>query len=123
MQIIGERLRALRKANNLTQIQMAEILEVQQSRINRYETGASTPPAETFIQYADFFDVSMDYLYGRCDEPQGKLYKNQPQILLDRAKHNPEMEQFIEMLFDPSSPASGKVKEALLRIMKEGDST
>lgn len=123
MQIIGERLRALRKENKLTQIQMAEILQVQQSRINRYETGASTPPAETFIQYADFFDVSMDYLYGRCDEPQGKLYKNQPQILLDRAKQNPEMEQFIEMLFDPASPASGKVKEALLRIMKEGDST
>lgn len=121
MQIIGDRLRALRKENNLTQIQMAEILNVQQSRINRYETGASTPPAETFILYADFFDVSMDYLYGRCDDPKGKRYNNQPQTLTERAKANPDMVRFVEMLFDPSSPASGKVKEALLNILKEGD--
>lgn len=117
MQIIGERLRALRKKNNLTQIQMAEILQVQQSRINRYETGASTPPAETFIQYADFFGVSMDYLYGRCDEPQGKLYNNQSVKLTEQ--ENAEMEQFIEMLFDPTSTASTKMKAALLRILKE----
>lgn len=121
MQIIGDRLRALRKENNLTQIQMAEILNVQQSRINRYETGASTPPAETFIQYADFFGVSMDYLYGRCDDPKGKLYSNQPVKQQEKPKASPEMEQFIEMLFDPASPASGKMKNALLRIIREED--
>ena len=121
MQIIGDRLRALRKDRGLTQVQMAQMLNVQQSRINRYESGASTPGPDVFIQLADFFDVSMDYLYGRCDDPRGKLYGNQAKELTQRAKQNPEMEQFIEMLFDPTSPASGKVKEALLRILKEGD--
>lgn len=121
MQIIGDRLRALRKDRGLTQVQMAQMLNVQQSRINRYESGASTPGPDVFIQLADFFDVSMDYLYGRCDDPKGKLYGNQTKELTKRAKQNPEMEQFIEMLFDPASPASAKVKEALLRILKEED--
>ena len=121
MQIIGDRLRALRKDRGLTQVQMAQMLNVQQSRINRYESGASTPGPDVFIQLADFFDVSMDYLYGRCEDPRGKLYGNQARELTQRAKENPDMEQFVEMLFDPSSPASGKVKEALLRILREGE--
>lgn len=121
MQIIGDRLRALRKDRGLTQVQMAQYLNVQQSRINRYETGASTPGPEVFIQLADFFDVSMDYLYGRCDDPRGKLYDNQAEELTQRAKENPEIEEFVEMLFDPKSATSGKVKEALLRILKEGE--
>lgn len=121
MQIIGDRLRALRKDRGLTQVQLAAILQVQQSRINRYETGASTPGPEVFLQIADFFDVSMDYLYGRCEDPRGRLYGNQAKELTQRAKENPDMEQFVEMLFDPASPASGKIKKALLRILKEGE--
>ena len=62
MEQIGKRLRALREGVRLTQVNMAEILGVQQSRINRYETGQSTPSPEVFIKYADYFDVSMDYL-------------------------------------------------------------
>lgn len=44
MEQIGKRLRALREGVRLTQVNMAEILGVQQSRINRFETGRSTPP-------------------------------------------------------------------------------
>ena len=81
MEQIGKRLRALREGVRLTQVNMAEILGVQQSRINRYETGQSTPSPEVFVKYADYFDVSMDYLYCRTDKPQGKLYDYQPQAL------------------------------------------
>ena len=53
MNEIGKRLRTLREGVRLTQVNMAEILGVQQSRINRYETGQSTPGPEVFIKYAD----------------------------------------------------------------------
>ena len=69
MEQIGKRLRALREGVRLTQVNMAEILGVQQSRINRYETGQSTPAPEIFIKYADYFDVSMDYLAGKTEAP------------------------------------------------------
>lgn len=46
----------------------------------------------------DFFDVSMDYIFARCDESQGKLYHHQPNVW----KNGADMEQFVEMCFDPS---------------------
>ena len=114
MEQIGKRLRALREGVRLTQVNMAEILGVQQSRINRYETGQSTPSPEIFIKYADYFDVSMDYLYCRTDEPRGKLYDYQPQALREKTEQNREMREFIEMCFDPQAPVNKRLKEALL---------
>ena len=119
MEQIGKRLRALREGVRLTQVNMAEILGVQQSRINRYETGQSTPSPEVFVKYADYFDVSMDYLYCRTDNPQGKLYEYQPQALKAKTEQSREMREFIEMCFDPQAPVNKRLKEALFRIMEE----
>lgn len=118
---IGMRLRALREGLRLTQVRMAEILGVQQSRVNRYETGHSTPPPRVFIKYADYFDVSMDYLYCRTDAPQGKLYEFRPSAMQDKAEQSEELREFIEMCFDPKAPVNRQLKEALFRILKEGD--
>ena len=120
MEQIGKRLRALREGVLLTEANMAEILGVQQSRINRYETGQSTPSPEVFVKYADYFDVSMDYLYCRTDNPQGKLYEYQPQALKAKTEQSREMREFIEMCFDPQAPVNKRLKEALFRIMEEG---
>ena len=119
MEQIGKRLRALREGIRLTQVQMAQILGVQQSRINRFETGQSTPSPEVFLKYADYFDVSMDYLYCRTDEPRGKLYDYKPQALKEKMEQSEEMREFIEMCFDPQAPVNKRLKEALLRIMTE----
>ena len=116
---IGERLKALRIGVQLSQAKLAGLLGTQQSSINRYEQGQAVPGPEIFVRYADYFDVSMDYLYCRTDEPRGKLYGYQPQALMERAKENKEMQDFIEMCFDPKSPVNGRLKEALLRIMAE----
>ena len=120
MEQIGKRLRSLREGIRLTQVQMAQILGVQQSRINRFETGQSTPSPEVFLKYADYFDVSMDYLYCRTDEPRGKLYDYQPERLKDKNIQNQELRDFIEMCFDPQAPVNKRLKEALFRIMEEG---
>ena len=116
---IGERLKALRVGVQLSQAKLAGLLGTQQSSINRYEQGQAVPGPEIFVRYADYFDVSMDYLYCRTDDPRGKLYSYQPQALTERAKGNKEMRDFIEMCFDPKSPVNGRLKEALLRIMAE----
>ena len=119
MEQIGKRLRALREGSRLTQTQVAEGVGVQQSRINRYESGKSTPPPEVFVKYADFFDVSMDYLYCRTDKPQGRLYNFQPKVTAAQAVKHKDMKQFVEMCFDPKAPVNKRLKEALLRIMTE----
>lgn len=85
---------------------MAGLLEVKQSSINRYEQGQSAPSLEILVKYADYFDVSMDYLFARTDKPQGKRYEYRPKI----AAGSEEMRQFIEMCFDPQSPLNEKLK-------------
>lgn len=116
MKELGNRLRALRESIHLSQAKFADIIGSTQSSLNRYENGQATPSIELLRKYADYFDVSMDYIFARCDEPQGKLYKAVPPT-----NNNPELAQFIEMCFDPSSPMNGKLKEALLTMLNEGN--
>ena len=111
---LGERLRRLRESVKLSQVKMAELLGVKQSSINRYEQGQSAPSLETLVRYADYFDVSLDYLLARTDNPQGKLYEHRPKI----APGSEEMKQFIEMCFDPQSPLNEKLKQTLLEMME-----
>lgn len=115
MKELGERLRTLRESVKFSQVKMAELLGVKQSSINRYEQGLSAPSLETLLQYADYFDVSMDYLFARTDKPQGKLYEYRPKITAGSEK----MKQFIEMCFDPQSPMNEKLKQTLLQMMEE----
>lgn len=114
MKELGERLRGLRESVKLSQVKMAELLGVKQSSINRYEQGQSAPSLETLVKYADYFDVSLDYLLARTDNPQGKLYEHRPKI----APGSEEMKQFIEMCFDPQSPLNEKLKQMLLEMME-----
>ena len=116
MKIVGQRLRALRESVKMPQAKIGALFGCKQSSINRYESGEASATYEVLLQYADYFDVSMDYIFGRTDNPQGKLYENKPKV----EKIYPEMEKFIEMCFDPGSPMNERLKESLLRLMKEG---
>ena len=67
MKIIGERLKQLREEAGFSQNKLAKLIGIQQSSLNRYESGFSNPTPETLLWFADYFDVSMDYIYGRTD--------------------------------------------------------
>lgn len=113
--IVATRMKELREGMKMPQGKLAALLGVQQTAIFRYEVGQSFPPYQILMKYADFFDVSLDYIFGRTDKPQGKLYDFQPKVWKD----NKQMQDFIEMCFDPNSPANAKLKEALVRLMEE----
>ena len=115
MEIIGQRLRELRQSMKLSQIKMAQIVESSQSAVARYEIGEAHVPADVLTRYADYFDVSLDYIFGRTDKPQGKLYEGKMKI----EKVYPEMDKFIEMCFDPGSPINERLKETLREMLKE----
>jgi len=115
MKVMGERLRTLRESMKLSQAKMADLLGLKQSSINRYEQGTATPTIENLRKYADYFDVSMDYIFARTDNPQGKLYENKPKLLVNTE----DAQQFIEMCFDPESPFNERLKQTLLQMMGE----
>lgn len=58
---MGQRLRELRKARGMTQVDVAAALDVSRSHITQVELGAD-PGFSTFVQLAKFYDVSLDYL-------------------------------------------------------------
>ena len=64
------RIKELREAKGLTQIQMAQMLKVVPRQFQRYERGEQEPKLEGWLFLADFFDVSLDYLVGRSSDPE-----------------------------------------------------
>lgn len=57
-----EKLLTLRKANNLTQEQLAEKLEVSRQSVSKWESGQAVPELEKIITLSAIFDVTTDYL-------------------------------------------------------------
>ena len=64
MNIFKERLQQLRTESNLTQLQLAKILNTTQRRISYFETGKVEPDLDTLIAIAKYFETSIDYLVG-----------------------------------------------------------
>ncbi|MBO5363955.1 MAG: helix-turn-helix transcriptional regulator [Clostridia bacterium] len=63
------RLKELRKAKGISQVKLAIDLDTTQNTISRYETGAHEPGIKELIRIADYFQVSVDYLLERTDNP------------------------------------------------------
>lgn len=62
-----ENLKTLRKAKNLSQQKLADILHVSQQSIYKYENGITSPDIETLTNMSIFFDTSIDYLVGNSN--------------------------------------------------------
>ncbi|WP_368233259.1 helix-turn-helix domain-containing protein [Anaerotruncus rubiinfantis] len=66
--LLGERLYQLRKEKNLKQSELGEIFDISPSGIGSYERDLREPTYEQLVMFADYFDVSLDFLLGRTDE-------------------------------------------------------
>lgn len=67
----SDRLRSLRKLRGITQKQLAEAIDVSEITIQNYESQRKKPAFDALIALADYFNVSLDYLVGRTDTPDG----------------------------------------------------
>ena len=121
MATIPERIRLLRESMNISQAKLAEMMGSNQSSINRYEHGQAEVPNRVLLWYADYFDVSLDYVFGRTNKPQGIKYDNQPDVLKRKISNSEDFREFIEACFDPRSPMNAKLKELMFKMAEEGD--
>jgi len=71
----GNVLRAIRKQHNMTQADLAQVLGVAESAISMWELGRRNPDREMMEQIADYFNVDMDYLFGRSDIPNAYQFR------------------------------------------------
>ncbi len=66
---LNDALKRCRKMKKATQKQASVAAGVSESMYQFYEYGKNEPTASVLIALADFFDVSLDYLVGRSDDP------------------------------------------------------
>ncbi len=59
----------MRKSRGVTQLKLALDLGMNQNSISRYESGEREADYRTLIAFADYFNVSVDYLLERTDDP------------------------------------------------------
>ena len=63
-------LKKLRKENGLTQLSLQMKTGIEQALLSKYETGDRIPPTETLVLLADYYNVSIDYILCRTDNPE-----------------------------------------------------
>ncbi|MBQ8817489.1 MAG: helix-turn-helix transcriptional regulator [Clostridia bacterium] len=68
-----QRLRDLREDADMSQLEIANLLNISQQHYSMYESGKRELPMHHFITLAKYYNVSIDYLVGLIDTPK-KLY-------------------------------------------------
>lgn len=68
-----QRLKDLREDHDLTQQDIAQVLQTTREQISKYETGKQMMGVDKYIKLAKFYNVSLDYLTGMIDTPK-KLF-------------------------------------------------
>lgn len=71
--VIGKNLLNLRKANKLTQMELAEKFNYSDKSISKWETGESLPSVEVLYELAKFYNVTLDYLTSENAETNIKV--------------------------------------------------
>lgn len=65
MNDFGAKLRELRTQRGISQNQLAELLCVERATVGKWERGLNYPNQNILMMIADYFDVSLDFLFGR----------------------------------------------------------
>ncbi|WP_339271659.1 helix-turn-helix transcriptional regulator [Paenibacillus sp. FSL W8-0187] len=68
---LGLRIKELRKDKKLTQRELAQKLEIDNTTVSKWEADVYEPDTNTLNKLADFFEVTTDYLLGRTENPKG----------------------------------------------------
>lgn len=73
--ICFKRLKDIREDNDLTQEDMAKILEVKRAAYSLWELEINIIPLVFLCKYADFFNISIDYILSRSDDKYVEIKK------------------------------------------------
>lgn len=116
-----DRLKECRGRKEISQRELASVLNLSPSTIAMYETGQREPDAETLSKIADFFGVSIDYLIGRTDTP------TPADKIADSLSDDPELLEFwdelreredLQLLFKQTKEMSPEDVKKIIRIIK-----
>lgn len=111
--VVASRLKSLRKEKKLTQTDMAKLLNVTQNAIFRYESGQNQPSLSTLLFYSEYFNVSIDYIFGR----ERKISSAQ---INKRAYEKENIKEFINYCFTPGTEVFELIKNYTKDLVNKG---
>lgn len=107
------KLRELRESREITQLELANALNISPSTIGMYEQGRRSPDPETLSMLADYFKVSIDHLLGR-DETDTHYYDPEVAEMINAAHKDPDL----RVLFNASKKLTKEELQAVLSMIK-----
>ena len=93
---IGEKIRALRLQQKMTQEQLADRLGVSYQSISRWENGITYPDIEFLPAIANYFSVSLGYLMGQDDIEKRRAIKKQINRIANMSENDED--ELIELI-------------------------
>lgn len=78
---VGLQLKKLRKSRRLTQAQVASGVNCSTATYSRYENGTRQPSIEMLTRLAEYFGVSMDYLFGKAPPTESALSEYEKELI------------------------------------------
>ncbi len=113
--LLPQRLKSLREDKGLSQYNLAKSLGYSRGQIANYEQGTRRPDPDTLQRLADFFNVSVDYLLGRANDPSTPSWwhRNTPPTDI-------ELEEFLKSanIYFDGAPLNEEDKEDILTYLK-----
>ena len=105
---IGNKIYHLRKAKNITQMQLAEFLYVTPQTVSKWESGNGTPDISLIPKIATFFDVSLDYLFNVADSQRVKTLILKYSVLKDDYSFSQALSMIDSVLDDETISTEAK---------------
>lgn len=114
MDNLGNRIQELRKANHISQLDMAKKVSISKAQLSRYENQGIQPPADILNKIATILNTSVDYLInGNTDEKAKATLKNADLLKQFReVEELPEDEQKVVVKFIGAYLRDYKTKKA-----------
>ena len=104
-----QRLRQLREHRGLTQEELAKGLGVTKGSVSNWELGVRTPKSKEMMEIiADFFNVDMNYLYGKEYDVETDVNE-----MIQQLRYRPEL----RMIFSLSAKATPEDVERTIKII------
>lgn len=103
-------LKLLRTEHRISQQRLAEMLEITQQAVFKYEKTAVEPDIATLIRMAEIFDVSVDFLIGNTDSRQNNMIQ-EPTLTAAEYEHIKKWRKL-------SPNVRGKAEELLTEMTK-----
>lgn len=96
----GQKIKKLRKDLNLSQVELANILKCTRVYISSIENGKSYPGRKTCQKFADFFNVSIDWLLNDTQFNTNLNKKETELVIAYRAMNQEKAKMFLKLITD-----------------------